>query len=96
MPPKESIVQAVRLASLGLSSILVLISLAIMISERTITAEAWGLLLLAPIPAGFAISTSNKKNDSPNEIVEWAEESDNVSDKSVGDPSESGFDVPVL
>ena len=88
--------EAVRLASLGLSSILVLISLTIMISERTISAEAWALLLLAPIPAGFAITTDNHKNDPPHEIVEWPDDSDNVSDKSVGDPSESGFDIPVL
>jgi hypothetical protein len=67
-----------------------------MISERTISAEAWALLLLAPIPAGFAITTGNHKNDSPHEILEWTEDSDNVNDKSVGDPSESGFDVPIL
>ena len=82
--------------ALGSSLVLVVISLAIMIVERTITAEAWAMLLLAPVPAGFAVTTRNGFNNRDSEIVDWPEEHDLEQDKTVGDPSESGFDVPVL
>ncbi len=82
--------------ALGSSLMLVVISLAIMIVERTITAEAWAMLLLAPVPAGFAVTTRNGFNNLDSEIVDWPEEHDLEQDKTVGDPSESGFDVPVL
>jgi hypothetical protein len=96
MPSKVLIMEAVRWAAVGFTSILVLISIAIMIVERTITAEAWAMLLLAPIPAGFALTTGKGVNNASSEIVEWIEDSEPDSEKSVGDPSESGFDVPVL
>jgi hypothetical protein len=67
-----------------------------MIVERTITAEAWAMLLLAPVPAGFAVTTRNGNNIPTSEIVDWPEEHDVEQNKTVGDPSESGFDVPVL
>jgi hypothetical protein len=82
--------------ALGSSLILVVISLAIMVVERTITAEAWAMLLLAPVPAGFAVTTRNGRNNRTSEIVDWPEEHDLEQNKTVGDPSEAGFDVPVL
>ncbi len=82
--------------ALGSSLILVVISLAIMIGERTITAEAWAMLLLAPVPAGFAVTTRNDSNNRTSEIVDWPEEHDLDQNRTIGDPSEAGFDVPVL
>ena len=88
--------RGLRLVALGFSTMLVLISLAIMIVERTITAEVWAMLLLAPVPVGFALTTGNDLETDSDEVMEWADESDFDSEKSVGDPSEAGFDVPVL
>ena len=88
--------RGLRLVALGFSTVLVLISLAIMIAERTITAEVWAMLLLAPVPAGFALTTGNGLDTGSDGVIEWADESDFDRKKSVGDPSEAGFDVPVL
>ncbi len=85
-----------RWVALGLSTTLVLISLSIMIVERTITAEAWAMLLLAPIPAGFAVTSENDGGNESEKVVEWPDESDFDQEASVGDPSDAGFDVPVL
>ena len=85
-----------RWAALGFSSILVLISLAIMIVERTITAEAWAMLLLAPVPAGFAVTVRNEGDADSEEVIDWSDDSDFDRETSVGDPSDAGFDVPVL
>jgi len=70
--------------------------LAIMIIERTITAEAWAMLLLAPVPVVFALTTANEGDTAPEEVVEWPDDSDFDREKSVGDPADAGFDVPVL
>ena len=85
-----------RWAALGFSTMLVLISLTIMIVERTITAEAWAMLLLAPVPAGFAVTVGNEGDASPEEVIDWSDDSDFDREASVGDPSDAGFDVPVL
>ena len=85
-----------RWVALGFSAMLVLFSLAIMIVERTITAEAWALLLLAPVSAGFALTARNDSDTGSEEVIEWPEESDFDREKSVGDPADAGFDVPVL
>ena len=85
-----------RWVAVIISLMLVIASLAIMIAERTITAEAWALLLLAPIPAGLAITNGNAIENSTTEILEWPDESELDTERSVGDPSEEGFDVPVL
>ena len=88
--------KAARWLALSSSLLLVFISLAIMVVDRTITAEAWAMLLLAPVPAGFAVTTRNGRNNRTSEIVDWPEEHDLEQNKTVGDPSEAGFDVPVL
>ena len=85
-----------RWVALGFSTILVLISLAIMIVERTITAEVWAMLLLAPVPAGFAVTTGNDAEAGSDQVIEWSDESEFDREASVGDPSDAGFDVPVL
>ena len=85
-----------RWAALGFSTMLVLISLTIMIVERTITAEAWAMLLLAPVPAGFAVTVGNEGDAGPEEVIDWSDDSDFDRERSVGDPSDAGFDVPVL
>ena len=87
---------ALRRIALFFSLILVLISLVIMLVERTITAEAWAMLLLAPVPVGFAVTSRNETPNEVPQIVDWQEEPEFEKDKSVGDPSEAGFDVPVL
>ena len=65
--------RGLRLVALGFSTMLVLISLAIMIAERTITAEVWAMLLLAPVPAGFALRTGNALETDSDEVMEWAD-----------------------
>ena len=87
---------ALRRIALVFSLILALISLVIMLVERTITAEAWAMLLLAPVPVGFAVTSRNETPNEVPQIVDWQEEPEFEKDKSVGDPSEAGFDVPVL
>ena len=85
-----------RWVALGFSTMLVLISLAIMFVERTITAEAWAMLLLAPVPAGFAVTTGNDSDTGTDQVIEWTDESEFEREAVVGDPSDAGFDVPVL
>ena len=85
-----------RGVALGFSTMLVLISLAIMFVERTITAEAWAMLLLAPVPAGFAVTTGNDSDTGTDQVIEWTDESEFEREAAVGDPSDAGFDVPVL
>ena len=87
---------ALRQIALVFSLILVLFSLSIMLVERTITAEAWAMLLLAPVPVGFAVTSGNGTTNEVPQIVDWQEEPEFEKDKSVGEPSEAGFDVPVL
>ena len=87
---------AIRWFALVSSSILVVISFSIMILERTITAEAWAVLLLAPVPVGFAVTARNGARNESAEMGDWSEDSDIEEGKSVGDPAESGFDIPVL
>ena len=87
---------ALRRIALVFSLILVLISLVIMVVERTITAEAWAMLLLAPVPVGFAVTSRNETPNEVPQIVDWQEDPEFEKDKTVGDPSEAGFDVPVL
>jgi hypothetical protein len=87
---------ALRQIALVFSLILVLFSLSIMLVERTITAEAWAMLLLAPVPVGFAVTSGNEAANEVTQIVDWQEEPEFEKDKSVGEPSEAGFDVPVL
>tara|TARA_B110000014_G_scaffold170202_1_gene120880 strand:- start:334 stop:606 length:273 start_codon:yes stop_codon:yes gene_type:complete len=87
----------IRRLALVISASLAIISVALMIVEKTITAEAWALLLLAPIPAGFAMTRHVNELSSGSGLVgDWADDADEVEDGGIGDPTESGFDIPVL
>jgi hypothetical protein len=87
----------IRRLALGISASLAIISVSLMIAEKTITAEAWALLLLAPIPAGFAMTRHVNEPPTVSDLVsDWTDDADVVEDGGVGDPTESGFDIPVL
>ena len=86
-----------RLLGIVISASLVLISLSIMVLERHITAEAWGLLLLTPFPIAFILS-KNDEGDAidPVRSIDWVEADIEIESEGVGDPLEAGFDIPVL
>ncbi len=87
----------IRRLALGISASLVTISVVLMIVEKTITAEAWALLLLAPIPSGFAMTRHvNEPSFGSDLVSDWTDDADVVEDGGVGDPTEAGFDIPVL
>tara|TARA_B100002051_G_scaffold45304_1_gene39857 strand:- start:550 stop:774 length:225 start_codon:yes stop_codon:yes gene_type:complete len=74
-----------------------MISVVIMIVEGTITPEAWALLLITPIPVAVAITTNHDSVDEVSDSMEdWGEGNEEETDGNVGDPTEAGFDVPVL
>ena len=54
------------------------------------------MLLLAPVPAGFAVTVRNEGDADSEEVIDWSDDSDFDRETSVGDPSDAGFDVPVL
>ncbi len=79
------------------SSALASVSVVIMVVEKAITAEAWGLLLLTPFPMVFSLSKdSGVENIVILEENEWADSEMDVVTEGVGDPVEAGFDLPVL
>lgn len=81
----------------AISSLIAIISVAIMIVEATITPEAWALLLLTPIPVALAISSKQDSiEESSDSMGDWTEDSEEHEDGNVGDPADAGFDVPVL
>ena len=81
----------------AISSLIAIISVAIMIVEATITPEAWALLLLTPIPVALAISSKQDSiEESSDSMGDWTEDSEDHEDGNVGDPADAGFDVPVL
>ena len=81
----------------AISSLIAIISVAIMIVEATITPEAWALLLLTPIPVALAISSKQDSiEESSDSMGDWTEDNEDHEDGNVGDPAAAGFDVPVL
>jgi hypothetical protein len=54
------------------------------------------MLLLAPVPAGFAVTTGNDADSVSEQVIEWTDEAEFDRGASVGDPSDAGFDIPVL
>ena len=81
----------------AISCLIAMISVVIMIVEGTITPEAWALLLITPIPVAVAITTNHDSVDEVSDSMEdWAEGNEEETDGNVGDPTEAGFDVPVL
>ena len=86
-----------RWVAIVISASLAIISVTIMIVEGSITAEAWALLLLTPVPVGFAITWNRSEPHSRTDMVsDWSVDSDEGESGDVGDPAEAGFDIPVL
>ena len=81
----------------AISCLIAMISVVIMIVEGTITPEAWALLLITPIPVAVAITTNHDSVDEVSDSMEdWGEGNEEETDGNVGDPTDAGFDVPVL
>ncbi len=79
------------------SSALASVSVVIMVVEKAITAEAWGLLLLTPFPMVFSLSKDSEiQKIGMLEENEWVDAEMDVETEGVGDPVEAGFDLPVL
>ena len=68
------------------------------VAEGTLTAEAWGFLLLTPLALAMALSpTAPWEGTDSGETGEWSnDEGSDEEEKDVPDPIESGFDIPVL
>ena len=68
------------------------------VAEGTLTAEAWGFLLLTPLALAMALSpTTPWESTDSGETGEWSnDEGSDEGEKDVPDPIESGFDIPVL
>jgi hypothetical protein len=81
----------------AISCLIAMISVVIMIVEGTITPEAWALLLITPIPIAVSITTNHDSVDeAPDSIEDWDEANEEETTGNVGDPTDAGFDVPVL
>ena len=88
---------AVKWFAMGISATLAVISLTMMIVQGEISAETWGLLLLTPVPAGFALTRDrDDSNVNIGAVHDWAVEPDESEDGGIGDPAEAGFDIPIL
>lgn len=68
------------------------------VAEGTLTAEAWGFLLLTPLALMMALSPTVPWESTDSEGIEdWSDdEGSEEGEKDVPDPIESGFDIPVL
>ena len=68
------------------------------VAEGTLTAEAWGFLLLTPLALAMALSPTVPWGNADSEgVEEWSDdEGSDEGEKDVPDPIESGFDIPVL
>ena len=81
----------------AISCLIAMISVVIMIVEGTITPEAWALLLITPIPIAVSITTNHDSVDEePDSMEDWDEVNEEEAAGNVGDPTDAGFDVPVL
>ena len=81
----------------AISCIIAMISVVMMIVEGTITPEAWALLLITPIPIAVSITTNHDSVDeAPDSMGDWDEVNEEEKAGNVGDPTDAGFDVPVL
>jgi len=77
---------------------ILLLSGAWILDEGAITNEVWGLLLVVPLTIVVVVSIGNR-GSGPSESSlsdDWDDEPKEWEGVDVGDPEESGFDVPVL
>ena len=96
-PYTSPMIVSSRTVGLMVSATMVLISIAIMVFERAITAEAWGLLLLTPIPIAFTLSgKSQTESMQSSSDSDWTDSDVDSHSDGVGNPEDAGFDVPVL
>ena len=84
-------------AAIVLLSIIIL-SGSWILDEGAITSEVWGLLLVVPLTIVIVVSIGNRgrRNSDGHLAADWDEEPSEWEREDVGDPEESGFDVPVL
>ena len=69
-----------------------------MIVQRGASSQAWAILLLAPIIAGMALTSKNWTRKVRDIEIEddWLDEDALSGDSEIGDPVNSGFDIPIL
>ena len=81
-----------------LAALLVGMSANSFVAEGTLTAEAWGFLLLTPLALVMALSPTVPWGSTDSEETGgWSnDEGFDEGEKDVPDPIESGFDIPVL
>tara|TARA_B110000495_G_C22777736_1_gene454951 strand:+ start:436 stop:699 length:264 start_codon:yes stop_codon:yes gene_type:complete len=78
------------------SLLLILISIYNFTTDNSLTIEAWGFLLLAPLPLAIALASKDvKKNIQSKELQEWDEDTEDVNNDDI-DPIEYGYDIPVM
>ena len=84
-------------AAIVLLSIIIL-SGSWILDEGAITSEVWGLLLVVPLTIVIVVSIGNRgrRNSDGHLAADWDDEPSEWDGEDVGDPEESGFDVPVL
>ena len=95
--PLTRCVQKIRVA-IGwlLAIIFILMSGRSFAETGELTTEAWGFLLLTPLALALALSPILPWEVAQSSESEWEDEEDESEGSDVPDPSESGFDVPVL
>lgn len=95
--PLTRCVQRIRVA-IGwlLAIIFILMSGRSFAETGELTTEAWGFLLLTPLALALALSPILPWEVAQSSESEWEDEEDESEGSDVPDPSESGFDVPVL
>ena len=95
--PHTRCVQRIRVA-IGwlLAIIFILMSGRSFAETGELTTEAWGFLLLTPLALALALSPILPWEVAHSSESEWEDEEDESEGSDVPDPSESGFDVPVL
>ena len=95
--PHTRCVQRIRVA-IGwlLAIIFILMSGRSFAETGELTTEAWGFLLLTPLALALALSPILPWEAAQSSESEWEDEEDESEGSDVPDPSESGFDVPVL
>jgi len=95
--PHTRCVQKIRVA-IGwlLAIIFILMSGRSFAETGELTTEAWGFLLLTPLALALALSPTLPWEVTERNESEWDDEEEETEGSDVPDPSESGFDVPVL
>ncbi len=77
---------------------IVIVSGTLIFYQGAITSEVWGLLLAVPLTILVAVSLSrtSRTSNPVGSSEDWDDEGSEWDGNEVGDPEESGFDVPVL